>query len=651
MLLFDESYSACISLHPGSEESVALAARDLQRDLRILCDRADGFDILFEYYTSPGSIELGISEGEPESYRIEITEDSISIKGADSLGLVYGIYAFSAAVLGFSPMYPLTELRPPVRSTLTAEPAIITSKPHPTSLRGWFLNDEDLLGEWLLGKGERSIDYPFYKRVMHTDALDRVLECALRLEINLIIPSSFVDIMNPAEEELVAAVCRRGLYISQHHVEPLGVSYFAAEAYVKEHGKVGESVSFVSNRPRMEEIWRVYAKKWAAYGEKVVWQLGLRGKADQAVWQADPRVPTGSSERGRIISDAIAAQHAIISEVLDREDFPSTVTLWFEGAELYRGGHLTLPESTAVIFSDVGLSQLFGDDFYTTERDPNRRYGIYYHVGYWSMGPHLAEGCDPHKMAFSYSEAKKRDSLSYALLNVSNVRPLHLGAELSSRLLDEPTLSARTALRRIFKPIFGSAADIVLDLYDEYFAAFADLGSTELMRLCNKFGFSYHRYGRLLFPEFPATDGELCDIARALMSDASHLTDYVTAAASLEQSEKKFAAVLDRMTATERHLTPEALDYFRRFMKFPALYMMRLTRFTLSVWEMMNTHDEHEMRAAHDRGVAAMRSILEERKILEQGAFEGWHRGDSKIGIKKLLDDMEKTYERLSLQL
>jgi hypothetical protein len=66
---------------------------------------------------------------------------------------------------------------------------------------------------------------------------------------------------------------------------------------------------------------------------------------------------------------------------------------------------------------------------------------------------------------------------------------------------------------------------------------------------------------------------------------------------------------------------------------------------------MMNTHDEHEMRAAHDRGAAAMNSILEERKILEQGAFEGWHRGDSKIGIRKLLNDMEKTYERLSLQL
>ena len=483
---------------------------------------------------------------------------------------------------------------------------------------------------------------------MHTDALNRVLECALRLEINLIIPSSFVDIMNPAEAELVEAVCKRGLYISQHHVEPLGVSYFAAEEYVKAHGKFGERVSFVSNRSRMEEIWRVYAKEWAKYGDRVVWQLGLRGKADQAVWHADPRIPLENSERGRIISDAIATQHSIISEVLGRESFPSTVTLWFEGAELYGGGHLTLPEDTTVVFSDVGLSQLFGDDFYTTRRDPERRYGIYYHVGYWSMGPHLCDGCDPHKMAFSYSEAKKRDSLSYALLNVSNVRPLHLGAELSSKLLDDPTLSARTALRRIFKPIFGTAADIVLDLWDEYFAAFADLGSTELMRLCNRYGFSYHRYGRLLFPEFPATDGELCDIARALMSDSSHLTDYVTAAARLEQSEKKFAAVLDRMTATERHLTPEALEYFRKFMKFPALYMMRLTRFTLSVWEMMNTLDEHEMRAAHDRGVASMKSILEERKILEQGAFDGWHRGDSKIGIQKLLDNMEKTYARLS---
>ena len=49
-----------------------------------------------------------------------------------------------------------------------------------------------------------------------------VLETAVRLGINLIIPASFVDIHNPPEENLIRMAVERGLYVSQHHVEPLG---------------------------------------------------------------------------------------------------------------------------------------------------------------------------------------------------------------------------------------------------------------------------------------------------------------------------------------------------------------------------------------------------------------------------------------------
>ncbi len=647
MLLFNKTTTACISLHPGVPDAIAMAAKSLQRDFRILSGHTHGFEIVHENETAPGSVSVEIEKGEPESYRIEITENAVRIVGGDTLGAVFGVYAFSGRVLGFSPMHPLTEVYPERPESLTAAPQVIRSGERRVKFRGWFLNDEDLLGDFRGGGGKRDIDYPFYQSVMRTDVLDMILECALRLEINLIIPSSFVNIDNPAEEALVEAVCRRGLYISQHHVEPMGVSYFSAADYVKKNGRRGETVSFITNRGRMEELWRYYAKKWAKYGDRVVWQLGLRGKADQAVWKADKNVPMSPEGRGEIISDAISTQRAIIEEALGHGDFHSTATLWMEGAALYGAGHLRIPADTAVIFSDIGMSQMFGDDFYVTERKPGHRYGIYYHIGFWGMGPHLAEGCDPHKMAFSYSEAAKRDSLYYSILNVSNLRPLHIGAELNARLLENPELSARTGLRRIFKPIFGDAADVVLDLYDEYFAAYADLGTMELVGLCNRHSFDYHPYGRLLFPEFPSTDGELHEIGQCLLRDKTHLCDYATVTEKLRESESRFAAVLEKMTAMESRLPERSREYFRRFIKFGAFYMMKLTRWTISVYEMMTAVSEEGRTAALETGVAAMESILAERRILEQGDFAGWHDGESKIGIRQLTELMRSTCERL----
>jgi hypothetical protein len=78
-----------------------------------------------------------------------------------------------------------------------------------------------------------------------------------------IIPGSFIDIDNPAEEKLVEASYKRGLYISQHHIEPMGVSYYTADNYLKDRNLQDETVSFITNRERMVEIWAYYAEKWA----------------------------------------------------------------------------------------------------------------------------------------------------------------------------------------------------------------------------------------------------------------------------------------------------------------------------------------------------------------------------------------------------
>jgi Glycosyl hydrolase family 115 len=51
--------------------------------------------------------------------------------------------------------------------------------------RGWFINDEDHLTEWKTFEGRRNNDYKHYARVMHPDVLDKVIETALRLRMNM----------------------------------------------------------------------------------------------------------------------------------------------------------------------------------------------------------------------------------------------------------------------------------------------------------------------------------------------------------------------------------------------------------------------------------------------------------------------------------
>lgn len=278
--LFDSDTTASIVCDKGAPEAVVLALRDLQRNLRTLANRETGFEICLAGSDPAIRVATDPSIGSSEAYTIRVCDAEITIMGSDTLGTVYGIYAFTEKCLGILPFYRLTDLFPEKCREKWLEEQTITSPERSVRFRGWFLNDEDLLSEFRYSGGHREIDYPFYRDIMDTDVLDRILETALRMEINLVIPASFLNIDNPDEARLADAVTRRGLYISQHHVEPVGVSYFSADAYVKRFGNDGEQVSFLSNRERMVEIWRYYIEKWAKYGDRVIWQLGLRGKAD-----------------------------------------------------------------------------------------------------------------------------------------------------------------------------------------------------------------------------------------------------------------------------------------------------------------------------------------------------------------------------------
>ena len=113
------------------------------------------------------------------------------------------------------------------------------------------------------------------------------------------------------------------------------------------------------------------------------------------MWMADPGVPQSDADRAGIISDAMARQREIVTEVTGQEAPLMTTTLWAEGSYFNERGLLDIPEDVITVFADNNSGWHWQADFYDTEREAGRQYGVYYHHQLWNWGPHLAQAIPP----------------------------------------------------------------------------------------------------------------------------------------------------------------------------------------------------------------------------------------------------------------
>ncbi|MGK7396278.1 MAG: glycosyl hydrolase 115 family protein, partial [Candidatus Cyclobacteriaceae bacterium M3_2C_046] len=337
--------------------------------------------------------------------------------------------------------------------------------------RGWFNNDEDLITEFFASAGQRDIDYRYYGQVVHPDLMSHILEALVRSRYNLTIPASFVDIMNPPERRLVEEAAKRGLFISQHHVEPVGVSGFTFKNYWEAKGKEPK-YSYFSSKAEIEEVWEKYIAEWSQI-PNVVWQVGLRGIADSPMWLEDANIPDTDSARGALISQAMQTQVDLIKKYDKRLNPPMTSTMWAEGVTLNKAGHLDFPEGVTIVFADNNPGYIWLDDFYESKRDPQYNYGVYFHHQLWGSGPHLVQGVSPAKTYEMFNIAYEHNSHHYALMNVSNVREFILGIEASASILtDLNSFNPDTYLQLWCENRFGATGDLAHQAYQYLFNSY-----------------------------------------------------------------------------------------------------------------------------------------------------------------------------------
>ena len=652
MKIFDEKSAIKIVLK-NKNQFVRLAAEDLSRDISLVSVSGissdiseSGEGIVIEENTRPD-----IAPIDDESFSIKCDGNKMIISAPTYLGTMWGIYTVSEKILGVSPCYLFDGIVPQKREKLDVDAFEIADSPRGFGFRGIFINDEDLLTGWKISGGRREIDYPWYNDTVDTSVMDRVVETALRLKINLIIPASFLDIDNPPEKALADCVAKRGIYLSQHHIEPVGVSTFTFEKYLAKFNKNGE-FSYIKNPLLMEEVWRYYAEKWSVY-DNLVWQIGLRGKIDRPVWEEEDPNADELRKYAEFISGALSRQKEIIEEVTGGKAKYFTSTLWMEGAKLAKAGFLAIPEGVIAVFADNGPNQMYANDFYEVERENARKYGIYYHLQYFGLGPHLSPLTGLNKLCYNLKLAYDKGDNAYIILNASNIREFtfELGAY-SQMTLKSEDFSKEKYLEE-YAERFGEQKEEVESAIEAYYGAIAVLDTAFLdNHHGNYFDFRYEDMEGV--KNLAVKDGMVVNVCRHLVDCmnkdkySSLWDEYYTA---IGEKISEFASVLQRFELLAQGLGEKDQSNALTLWAVYANNILGLYTSMMRLYEAkraMDSGDKCECVALMKRSADTVRNIIEYRKKAEDGDFENWYRGDTKLDIPRLLREIEEKIALIS---
>ncbi len=656
--VFKECSIKKIYIASGEKENVFLAVNDLIKDIQSICgyaeitskrEEADIFVCTKENEEFKILVDNSVSFSHEEEFYYSIKDGKLYLLGADDFGTMWAIYTFVEKELKIPPFYFFDDIVVERKSSLKLEEKIVQEYPH-TKFRGWFINDEDLLSGFQ-SKGKRKIDYMFYNDVIHPDLMEKIVETALRFRINLIIPSTLVDICKPDEEELVKIASRRGLYISQHHIEPMGVSHFGYADFVKEYGYNSQR-SFIENPEAMIACWEHYAKKWSKY-PRVVWQLGLRGAGDRPVWQFDKKAGNSVNERGELLTRAIQTQYEIITKYYKHEIF-TTSTVWMEGAKLLQSGYLELPQNTVVVFADIGMSQMFGDDFFTVPREEDRKYGIYYHSQYHHTGPHLAEGVLPEKIEYCYQLAREKESDYYAVLNVGNVKEFTFSIFLNAKLAWYGEKKSNQELIDEYCTLYvASLAGELRDGIETYYRAMGDVGEERYHAFCDKYDFNYHHYEGLPFPVSSINDGIISWVGRHLSFEEKSKIYTCEFANTVKNGVVIMQSAYEKFTSLHGKLPDGYSRALQKQWRWQAYYWVNLFLFAKENCEAIEEYrvGKTDKLAFHfEEAAKYIKNILDTRNTWYVGKWEKWFSDERKIDMKNLYETYLMEKERLETQ-
>jgi hypothetical protein len=392
---------------------------------------------------------------------------AVLLTGSDMRGTIYAIYQFSQQFLGVDPLYWWTDHPPRRRSKIDVPEAFSESQAPVFRYRGFFINDEDLLTGWRSGIPDGAD--------IRLKTWNRIFEAILRLKGNMVIPGTWIF---PYEPQVEAAV-RRGLVVTQHHANVLGLDTYQ---WPKD-----KPYSFESARGLLEAAWRRAVEQYPKSAE-VVWSVGYRGLNDYPFWLVDKSAPTTAAGRARVIQEAVDKEVEILGP---QHPHPHIVfNAWVEGATFLRRGLLKLPRGVTVVWPDDGHGTI------QDRGEISAGQGEYYHTAMidWRSN-HFSELVPLERIRHELGRAAKAGATEYLIVNTSNLRPVVMTSRATMELAwnpkpwteDRPD-EAANYLSKWCREEFGEkAAGALEDYYNAYFQAPAKYGPADDARMGDQF--------------------------------------------------------------------------------------------------------------------------------------------------------------------
>jgi hypothetical protein len=390
-----------------------------------------------------------------EGFCFRFTEQAgaseLHIIGRDELGVIYGMLHYSHTVLGVDPFWFWSEL-PPKRQAEIKLPCLSYDSVKPkVRYRGWFVNDEVCLIGWKEA-------YPPGEEVW-----EPVFEALLRSGGNMVIPGT--DLPRTGIHHKLAA--EMGLWLTHHHAEPLGAQMFL-------RAFPGKQASYKEHPELFERLWREAIIE--QQDEKVLWVLSFRGQGDKPFWENDPFFDTPAS-RGRLISDVVRKQYDMIGEYVRQP--VCCMAMYGEIAELYRAGHIEVPDGVIKIWADNGygamVSRRHGNVNLRAAALPDPgdagKNGVYYHVTFHDLqaSNHLTQFPAPADLiAHELGRAFSAGADEYLLVNSGNILQHLYTLNLVSELWSSGQANAYQNLQAFVARFYSGSHAAIASLYTDY---------------------------------------------------------------------------------------------------------------------------------------------------------------------------------------
>ncbi|WP_081112403.1 glycosyl hydrolase 115 family protein [Paenibacillus polymyxa] len=391
----------------------------------------------------------------PEGYCLRFVAGSkgtvLHIIGRDELGIIYGLLHYSRFALGVEPFWFWAEILPPKRDTIVLPSQNVDSIPSKVRYRGWFVNDEVCLIGW-------KDDYPPTEQVWQP-----VFEALLRCGGNMVIPGT--DLPRTGIHHKLAA--DMGLWITHHHAEPLGAEMFL-------RAFPGKQASYREHPELFEQLWQEAIERQKE--EKIVWVLSFRGQGDKPFWEDDPSFNT-PDKRGQLISYVVRKQYNMICEFVEHP--VCCMAMYGEIAELYKQGHIEVPEGVIKIWADNGygkmVSRRHGNLNYRVpalpEAQDGGKNGVYYHVTFHDLqaSNHLTQF--PSSASLIVEEltaAFTSGADEYLLVNSGNILPHVYTLDLVANLWTKGEVDAEDQLTDFIGRLYSSQLQEISQLYRDY---------------------------------------------------------------------------------------------------------------------------------------------------------------------------------------